>query len=308
MRSIHVISGLILLAIALSACNLPAPTSPTPSEPDAAYTVAAQTIIARLTEVARTLTPTVGITAALPSPTKPAELEQTATPALETTEAPTELPPTDTVTPLPPTEAPTATPTFPTGDPRLSLGEPDFYDNFATSANWPLYEDDHVSFRINNQTQLIMTAFNPDQWDGWMLTSPVITDFYLEMTARFRQCSGIDRYGLVFRAVPSENGYIGYHYGVSCDGRFSLRRWDGKNFIKLIDWTESDNINAGSQQGNRIGVMANGNRFSLYANGVLLREFSDDTHSSGRFGVFVGSVNTPNFKVEVEEVSQWELP
>ncbi len=300
MRIIHFPAVVILLIITLTACNLPAPSSPTPADPEAAYTIAAQTIIAQLTEVAQTLTPTVVVTEPLPSPTELA--------APEMTETPTEQPPTETATPPPATDTPAATPTFPSGDPRLSLGNPDFYDNFASGANWPLYEDDHVSFRINDQTQLIMTAFKPEQWDGFMLTNPTADDFYLEMTARFRQCSGLDRYGLVFRSVSTDQGYVGYLFGVSCDGRYSLRRWDGKNFIKLIDWTESDILNSGSQQGNRIGVMANGNRFSLYANGVLLKETSDDTHASGRFGVFIGSANTANFKVEVEEVSQWDLP
>lgn len=300
MRLIRLPVVIIILTLALSACNLPAPSSPTPIEPEAAYTMAAQTIIAQLTDIARTLTPTVNITEPLPSPTEPI--------ATEITETPTALPPTETATPSTLTDTPTPTPTFPSGDPRLSLGDPDFYDNFASRANWPLYEDDHVSFRINNETQLIMTAFNPEQWDGWMLTHPNVENFYLEMTARFRQCSGLDRFGLVFRSVPSEQGYLGYLYGVSCDGRYSLRLWDGKNFVKLVDWTESDALNVGSQQGNRIGVMANGNHFSLYANGVLLKAFTDETHASGRFGVFIGSVNTANFRVEVEEVSQWDLP
>lgn len=300
MRLTQLSALIIVLIITLTACNLPAPSPPTPSEPEAAYTIAAQTIIAQLTEVARTLTPTVGPTEALPSPTASAAPEMTATLTV--------LPPTETATPLPATDTPTASPTFPSGDPRLSLGDPDFYDNFASGANWPLYEDDHVSFRINDETQLIMTAFKPEQWDGFMLANPTVKDFYLEMTARFRQCSGLDRFGLVFRSVPSDQGYLGYLFGVSCDGRYSLRRWDGKNFIKIIDWTESDVLNSGSQQGNRIGVMVRGNRFSLYANGVLLKEATDDTHASGRFGVFVGSANTSNFKVEVEEVSQWDLP
>jgi len=300
MRLIRLPAVIIALFITLTACNLPAPRSPTPSEPEAAYTIAAQTIIAQLTEVAKTLTPTVGLTEPLPSPTETVAPEMTATS--------TELPPTETATPPPATDTPTATPTFPSGDPRLGLGDPDFYDNFASAANWPLYEDDHVSFRINDETQLIMTAFKPEQWDGFMLANPMVKNFYLEMTARFRQCSGLDRFGLVFRSVSTDQGYVGYLFGISCDGRYSLRRWDGKNFIKLIDWTKSDVLNSGSQQGNRIGVMASGERFSLYANGVLLKEFSDDTHASGRFGVFIGSANTSNFKVEVEEVSQWDLP
>jgi hypothetical protein len=54
--------------------------------------------------------------------------------------------------------------------------------------------------------------------------------------------------------------------------------------------------------------MADGKKLSLYANGVLLKEVSDDIHLSGKFGVFVGSVKTPDFTVLVDEMAYWDLP
>jgi hypothetical protein len=67
-------------------------------------------------------------------------------------------------------------------------------------------------------------------------------------------------------------------------------------------------IHKGTEQSNRLGLMVEGKKLSLYVNGVLLEEVADDIHLSGKFGVFVGSVKTPNFTVLVDEMAYWELP
>jgi hypothetical protein len=216
----------------------------------------------------------------------------------------TEPPPTPTSTSPPP---PVPTATLSAGDPKAGLGEPAFYDSFDSGTSWPLYTDDHVSFLVK-ESNLVMVAFKPDRYTGWMLTWPVISEFYLEMTAKPRQCSGLDQYGMMFRATKTDKGYIGYLYGVSCDGKYSLRTWNGSKFTTLVDWTSSEHILAGANQINRIGVQAEGDRISMYANGKLLKEFNDDTHQGGKFGVTVGSANTTEFKTWVDEIAYWDIP
>ncbi|HLE53579.1 MAG TPA: hypothetical protein VI755_16040 [Anaerolineales bacterium] len=302
----------LLATLGLGACNLSAPTTPTQADLPAAYTAAAETIVAQLTQIAQTLTPTA------PGGPLPSASE-TGIPATEG--SPTQVtdtpPPTETESPATPTasaisqatstDTPSATATIPATDPKASLGDPDFEDSFANDSNWPLYEDDHVSFDVDGG-QLIMVAFNPDFWDGFMLSWAQVEDFYLEMTATSRQCAGLDHHGLMARANQSERGYIGYQLGISCDGRYSLRIWDGKKHIKLIDWTESEHLRAGSNQTNRIGLLLDGERLSLFANGNLLDEISADAFEDGKFGVFIGSVNTEDFKVRVDEIAYWSLP
>lgn len=300
---ILVFSSLLIIGL-LSACSLPAPGAPATQDVAPEYTAAAQTIIAQLTQAAGT--------------TAPSAESPTEAPVIVTTESVSETPPSEpaTETPTPtetqeatatPVPTDTPTPTSLPSDPRTALGEPDFLDTFQNGDNWALYEDDHVRFRITDGT-LRMVAFNPDFWDGFVLSWPVISDFYLEMTATTRTCSGRDNYGLVARAGNSDNGYAAYLFGISCDGRYSLRIWDGESFTKLIDWTESEHIEAGSKQTNRIGFMADGDTISLYANGNLLEETQDDTFDEGKFGVFVGSANTSDFTVLDDEIAYWELP
>jgi hypothetical protein len=294
--------SLVLIGISLAACNLSASTQAPPLDQSAAQTAAAETIIAQLTEVAETLTP---------AATEGSQPEATPTQVIE---APTETSapiPTSTevvaVQPATATSLPPPTATLDASDPKAGLGEPDFHDTFSDASNWPLYTDQHVSFEIKD-SKLVMTAFNPDFYNGWILPPPVINDFYLEMETETKECSGKDQHGLMVRAVQSDLGYIGYHYGISCDGQFTLRRWNGNQYIPLVDWTASDRINAGSNQMNRIGLMANGNKFSLYVNGSLIGEYQDDTHPEGRFGIFIGSAVTPNVTVLVDQIAYWDIP
>ena len=293
-----------LTALALAGCSLLAPTTPATQDPAPAYTAAAQTIIAQLTQAALTTTVTAP-TATLPTALQ-TEIQPSESPGKTST--PTAPSPSATVTAtVTATAPPIATEPPPASDPRLYLGNPSFFDTFSSSANWALYEDDHVSFEVDDG-QLVMTAFNPDYWDGWMLSWPVISDFYLEMIATPQKCAGLDRYGMMARAQKSDEEYLGYLFGVTCDGHYSLRRWNGSNYVTIVDWTESEYIRKGAGQGNRIGLMADGKKLSLYANGVLVKEISDDIHLSGKFGVYVGSVKTPDFTVLVDEMAYWELP
>lgn len=290
--------ALLIIVFSLAACNLPASTEPPLIDESAANTAAAETIVAQLTQVVETLTPA-GLESPLPEPTQTAVIADI-TETLVPTAAPTQPPETATSTAAP-------TPTLDPNDPKAGLGEPAFFDTFDDASNWPLYSDKHVSFEVKN-SKLVMTAFNPDRYNGWMLTWPVISDYYLEMTTKTKQCAGKDQYGAMVRAVKTDQGYIGYLYGISCDGHYSLRRWNGEKYVQLVDWTPSEHIKSGSSQTNRIGLMVNGNQFSMYANGKLIGEIQDDTHREGRFGVLIGSVNTPDVQVLVNEIAYWDLP
>lgn len=290
---------LLILFTLAAACTLPSSSSPIVPEtgltPDAIYTAAVQTVIAQLTQsVANTpqVQPT-QVSSATPQVQPTNTPVPTATPTLTSISAT-----------LTPTLTSTPTPTLAAEDPRVKLGNPGWVDTFENGDNWALYQDDHVDFYIE-AGKLVMVAFNPDQWDGWVLTWPKASNFYLEMTATTKDCGGLDRWGLMFRAA--QDASVGYLLGFTCDGRYTMRKWDGKKYTKYVDWTDSKFIHSGSNQTNRLGVMAEGNKFQLYANGNLLTEVKDGSYDSGNFGVYIGSAETTDFTVEVTEVAYWEL-
>lgn len=200
-------------------------------------------------------------------------------------------------------QTPTATPAS-SDDPRARLGDPTWEDSFDVEDNWPAYEDAHARFAVGDG-RLTMTSLSAENWDGWMLTWPEIGDFYLEGVFTPATCDGLDRYGLMFRAGPSALGYVGYLFSASCDGRYSLRAWDGSAFTDRVGWTASERVEAGTV---RLGIWAEGETLRLYADGALLTETSDDAFSEGLFGVFIAAAETPGFEVRVDDVAYWALP
>lgn len=283
------LTGLVLL----SSCSMPSKNNESVPTKEAAYTAAAETVIAQLTQVAQTAAPGIfsTTTPAVPTPTNLSRPSQAPLPTLTETGLPS---PTATLTP---------TVTTASDDPKLSLGDPDWRDTFKNSDNWSLYEDEHVRFQVKDRA-LIMTAFQADGRDSWMLTWPKPENYYLEVTAVPQACSGPDRYGIIFR-TDAEEGYL---FGFSCDGQYSLRRWNGEQFKTLVDWTSSPDIRSETDQANRIGLMVEGDQFTLYANGNRLAEASDNSYPNGGLGLFIAAKDTEDFKVLVSEVAYWELP
>ncbi len=230
----------------------------------------------------------------------PTEPTPTETPTAEPTATET---PTSSPTPSPTTTL-QPTPTLGSGDPRASLNNPTWTDDFADSSDWNLYSDDHVRFELGDHT-LIMTAFNPNFYNGWIMSWRQADNFYLETTADFGTCSGRDAFGLMFRAPTASKGYL---FGVSCIGEYVLRVWDGEHMTNLTTWTAQSVIPSGSNATHRIGVWATGDEISLYAEGVFLRQLTDSTFDEGLFGLFISSGSTPNFMANVHEIAYWDLP
>jgi hypothetical protein len=260
------------------------------------------------TEVARQLTSLAAMTQAGGTPLGPAE---------NGGGSPGELP---TVTPTgspPPSATPTVTPTItqtpshtpPADDPRLTLGAPDYRTDFPDATNWYLYDDSDIRFAVVDH-KFVMTAKNANAFDGWTLTAWKLANYYLEMTATPDACSGRDRYGLVVGS-PGPGQNPNYLLKVACDGYYAFGFFNStidNKFHYLKEWTKSAFILTGPGQTNRVGFLAEGTHLSLYANGHLLTDLSEPLFGEGRFGLFVGSVNTPNFTVRVSEVAYWVLP
>jgi hypothetical protein len=215
--------------------------------------------------------------------------------------------PAETYTPSPaPTETETATPTAsltPTlspNDPRSRLGNPTWKETFDKSnQNFDQSEDEHKRFKYEDGA-LVLTAKNPN-WASWTMSYPKPKNFYLEATFKTDSCSGEDRYGLVFRAPSFEDGYF---FGITCDGRYYLKIYSQKG--ELIPLTANPAINSGPNQINRVGVLAQNDRFAFYLNGKLLQETKESTFpEAGMFGAYIVGANTINFTVRMDEIAFW---
>jgi len=246
-------------------------------------------------------TPTIIVVTATPKPTQPV----TATVVLPTA---TEVPPTATLAPTDAPPEPTATSVA--GDPRTRLGNPAWRDAMDNDNNWPTGSDKYTSIEFKDG-KLLLTGLEPI--NGWRISWPKLGDFYLEMTVKVGTCTGSDQYGFITRVPEPTTPNQGYLVGLTCDGRYFLRKWDGEakpkgTMTNLIEYTASPAIKAGSDQTNRLGLMAVGSRLLVYVNGTLMGEAKDTQFDKGNFGLFVYARETDNLVVSVDEVSYWENP
>ncbi len=282
MRKLLVI--VVILVPLLASCNLPFGGTIEPTQDLVATQVAAN-----LTQTAVNVPPT------LPPTAQPSTPNPTNTPAVPTATA------TLTLTPQP-------TATTPPTDPKLSLGNPKFKDNFANGKSWGLdtpYDDGNTRVEIKDNS-MVLTSYNAVGWHGWRVSYLKPKNFYLEATIKMGTCSGNDLYGILFRSPDDSSGYW---FGVTCDGQFNLLQGEGTNLAEIIQTKTGDAILAGSNQTNRLGVMAKDNQISLYANGKLLGEATDSTfQNAGTFGLFIAGRKTLNFVIACTEIAYWDLP
>jgi hypothetical protein len=282
MRKI-VYSFLLLVLIALPACSMPlAPSVTLTPTTDAVATQVSQLLTAQPTAT-QPETPTT-----VPTGTLPPTL--TSTPTGEPSATP----------------APNATPTLNPDDPRSTYGNPSWNDTLETAKNFYLYENDNTKID-STPGSLVLTGKTPNGWIGWTLTyAQNPTNFYLEATFKTGDCADSDLYGMVFRASKENTGY---YFGVTCDGQYNLhgRDFNNNEDAEIIALKQASAIHSGANQTNRLGILAQGDRISLYANGTLLEEVTDSTYGSGYFGPFIAANHTANFTVNMDEIDLWKL-
>jgi hypothetical protein len=289
--------------------NMPTATGQVPKGGTPAPTLA--TVVPTVTKAAdatkapataaATAAPTKAATATIAAPTATAAATNTVQATTAATTAATKAPTSAA------TSGPTATPV--TGDPKTKLGNPTWTDKMNDGDNWPTGTDPTGYTEIDfNNGFMELTGLKPI--DGWRLSFDRLSNAYIEMTVNTGSCLPKDRYGLIVRVPSTSEANRGYMVGFTCDGKFAIRKWDGpaNSMTNFIAWKANAAIAAGANKTNRLGIMMQGNKLSLYANGALLGEVQDNTWSIGSFGIFAGAHESSKFTLKVDEISYWNLP
>ena len=200
---------------------------------------------------------------------------------------------------------PTITSTFIPEDPRNSLGPYSWVDTYANGNNWPQGNDKFTSILFENGT-MKLTALT--ETDGWRLTYPSISNFYLEASFQTLDCEKSDHFGLIFRVPDISTANQGYFFGMQCDGKYFLKVFSENLMTSIVYPKANDAILTDQNAVNRLGVMAEDEKLTLYVNGVMVKEVTDTHFARGGFGIFIGSDVVTNFTVNVDEIAYWSLP
>ena len=192
----------------------------------------------------------------------------------------------------------------------LGLGKPTFEDTFEKAPSYIFLGKDAYTQTEAKDGSLVFTSMvsTADRWRAMELYP--LGDAYFEILARHGDvCSGKDGFGLIIRSVPLGSNYnSGYIFAISCDGMYRVYKLDENGrYFEVINWTANQNILAGANRVNRVGVLAKGNSFSLYVNSSMVFQFEDDLFPSGTYGIMISSPETENYRFYIDEFAFWNL-
>ncbi len=219
-------------------------------------------------------------------------------------------PPTVTVTPtivwFPPTATPTAFPTpivTPTADMRPKTGKILFEDDFSDPNTWTSSQSEAGSVALG-KNELAIAIGETNAYLFSIREEPIITNFYLEITAQTSLCRDLDEYGVLFRVSPTIDYY---RFSLSCNGQVRLDRITAGKASSPQPWMLSGSVPPGAPGSARIGISAVGSEMSFFVNGQFQFSIHDPSLSSGGLGVFARSANKKAVTVNFSDLVVYEV-
>jgi hypothetical protein len=214
-----------------------------------------------------------------------------------------------------PSETPGPTPTvtvppLPTDDPRyplgLNLSVPNYSDAFGERHTWgELAFEGAANVWQDGSLKASDLLVDPNIWWSGTLPEAGAGDFFAEVTAEIADCSGQDSAGFAGR-IGGVNFDSGYTLEVSCDGSYRIRKFAEGTVTILRDWTEAEAIAQGPNAVNRLGLLAQGDRITPFANGVALGPaVQDASFPYGTFALFAMARETPGVTVTFDDFALW---
>jgi len=195
--------------------------------------------------------------------------------------------------------------------------------DFQAAAEWPLLlydtfddnrnewidgeiDDEYASIQLTIDgayTWDVLTAKQGFTWRVWPAVDE-LDDFYLAADVQ-NQSENLDaQYGLIFRNQGDD-----YYYFEVRDGQyFRFFLFESSQWKELLPYTYSDAIRPGEM--NRLAVLAQDDRFTLWINDQYVGEAHGSTPAQGLVGVIVGLAYADeqslivfdNFEVRVPEL------
>lgn len=253
---------LVTLSLILSACNLPINSTMTPD-------LIASQVVVLLTS----------------NPNETPDIQQTNNASTIEINSPT-----ITITEQPePTITSTKTKTL---TPTLAIvptGSPSWFEPFDSGSSFGItgngYDDGNTRITIDSGS-MVLNSINSNGWRGWRLTSQKPNNYYIKAVFQTLECSGSDQYGMVLQSPDFDSGF-GYYFGLTCDGRYSIQKWDENGLTNLDGWNPSTFIQSGANKENTIAILKSGNQYNFFVNNEVLSQTVDERFSTpGVFGPF----------------------
>ncbi len=196
--------------------------------------------------------------------------------------------PTATTVWFPPTATFTPAPTLgimPTATQYTESGAILFTDQFNDTDLWLLSRTTSTSIALGKNV-LTLALNQPGGYLFSLRSEPVLSDFYLEITASPYLCRGQDEYGLLLRVSPALEFY---RFSLSCDGQTRLDKYFNGTASSPQPWMLSGAVPPGAPSSSRLAVWALGKEMRFFINGEYQYTVQDPSLTAGTLGVFARS-------------------
>lgn len=225
----------------------------------------------------------------------------------------TPVPPTATVTPtttpvwFPPTSTPTpiiaaTVPVSPTEDVSPQYGALILTDDFEEGDAWTLGRTNAGGAALS-KSELTLAISQKRGYVSSVRSQPILTDFYVEITASPSICRDDDVYGLLLRTSTSEDAY---RFGLTCSGQVLLDRVINGNASHLIAPVYSGDVPPGAPSMSRLAVWALERELRFYVNGQFQFRVRDTYLKSGSLGIFAQAAGEDAVTVNFSELEVYE--
>jgi hypothetical protein len=219
-----------------------------------------------------------------------------------------------TVATAQPTATMAPTSSAPAFNPYMTYGTPDFEDVMDQSSilDWAnpdgtLPNTNEIRLFVDGDDFLVTGKVL--DFSTWWFNWASLKNFYIEMTVDARTCAYQDAYGLILRGPAHEAGVsYGYVVAFTCDGKLWVYRLDSVKpwtSVDLVSPTVSPHIAQGTNAKNVIGVKADGDTITVYANGYQIAQVVDRYYLEGRYGLFVRPDITEYYTYESVKIAYW---
>jgi hypothetical protein len=192
---------------------------------------------------------------------------------------------------------------------EVAAQEAAFSDDFqADQGTWDLpaldnasffYNEDALHVEISNENWFANAALMTDEE-----TPTVWEDFYAEVDVSFVQQPSATAAGLLFRHQDSDDFYL---FAIDPTGFYKMQKRIDMEWEWITPWTESDRIDTAEGAVNRVGVLAEGDAFSLTINGDVVEIVEDADLDAGSISVMAEVGEEPPAEATFDNFSLWSL-
>jgi hypothetical protein len=129
------------------------------------------------------------------------------------------------------------------------------------------------------------------------------TNVIVEVEATVNSNYGRGMYGVMCRA--GVNSSRGYHFLLSMDGAFSIRRSDGRLLNPIVPWQDNPAIPTETGR-HRLRAVCIDDYLALYVNGTFIADVRDELLTEGYAGVMLGVAGQGEADVAFDNLTVYE--